>query len=32
LAPFADQIRDMIAGDLELYRQVCLRAGSRQVP
>jgi O-antigen biosynthesis protein len=32
LAPFADQIREMIAGDLELYRQVCLRAGSRQVP
>jgi GT2 family glycosyltransferase len=32
LAPFADQIRGMIAGDLELYRQVCLRAGSRQVP
>ena len=32
LAPFADQIREMIAGDLELYRQVCLRAGSQQVP
>jgi hypothetical protein len=32
LAPFADQIREMIAGDLELYRQVCLRAGSPQVP
>ena len=32
LAPFADQIREMIAGDLELYRQVCLRVGSRQVP
>jgi len=32
LARFADQIRDMIAGDLELYRQVCLRVGSRQVP
>jgi O-antigen biosynthesis protein len=32
LAPFADQIRELIAGDLELYRQVCLRAGSRQVP
>jgi GT2 family glycosyltransferase len=32
LAPFADQIREMVAGDLELYRQVCLRVGSRQVP
>ena len=32
LAPFADQIRELIAGDLELYRQVCLRAGSQQVP
>ena len=32
LAPFADQIRGMIAGDLELYRQVCLRAGGPQVP
>jgi GT2 family glycosyltransferase len=32
LAPFADQIREMIAGDLELYRQVCLRAGGQQVP
>jgi O-antigen biosynthesis protein len=32
LAPFADQIREMIAGDVELYRQVCLRAGSQQVP
>lgn len=32
LAPFADHIRELIAGDLELYRQVCLRAGSRQVP
>ncbi|MCX7431832.1 MAG: hypothetical protein NTY17_12670 [Planctomycetia bacterium] len=32
LAPFADQIREMIAGDLELYRQVRLRAGSQQVP
>ena len=32
LAPFADRIRELIAGDLELYRQVCRRAGSRQVP
>ena len=32
LAPYADQIRDRIASDLELYRQVCLRQGSEQVP
>jgi len=32
LLPYADQIRELIAGDLELYRQVCLRAGSEQVP
>jgi hypothetical protein len=32
LAPFTDQIHELIAGDLELYRQVCLRAGSQQVP
>jgi len=32
LAPYADQIHDRIAGDLELYRQVCLRQGSEQVP
>ena len=32
LAPFADRIRELIAGDLELYRQVCLRVGSQHVP
>ena len=32
LAPYAEQIRERIAGDLELYRQVCLRTGSEQVP
>jgi hypothetical protein len=32
LLPYADEIRALIAGDLELYRQVCLRAGSEQVP
>ena len=32
LLPYADQIRELIAGDLELYRQVRLRAGSEQVP
>jgi len=32
LAPYTEQIRERIAGDLELYRQVCLRTGSEQVP
>ncbi|MEI7862030.1 MAG: glycosyltransferase [Planctomycetota bacterium] len=32
LLPYADRIRELIAGDLELYRQVSLRAGSEQVP
>jgi hypothetical protein len=32
LEPYAEQIRERIAGDLELYRQVCLRMGSEQVP
>ena len=32
LAPYAEQIRERIVGDLELYRQVCLRTGSEQVP
>jgi GT2 family glycosyltransferase len=32
LSPFADRIREMIAGDLDLYRRVCRRAGSGHVP
>jgi len=32
LAPYAERIRELIADDLELYRQVCLRAGGPQVP
>ena len=32
LLPYAEKIRELIAADLELYRQVSLRAGSEQVP
>ena len=32
LTPYAEQLRERIAGDLELYRQVCFRTGSEQVP
>jgi hypothetical protein len=32
LAPYADQIREMIQADIELYRHVCLAAGRPQFP